>query len=255
MSQDATSRLTRITTQDWALAAISLLFTLAGLFIVGRDFSTGVVTLVLFGLGLVHAVSVILRKRRAQRRRALTAGVIGGVPIRQSRTRMALLGGALLAIGVTHIAFTTRAVQVVLGGLLLGIGVAVVIAVVLGRLSGDYLQFDPAGITFGQPRGKAIVPWDAVTRVAAGELVDNPVVLVSVDAQAVVAAPPAHLPALLRQMARCRGGPGADFVLMTASYGIDAPVLLAALQRYVSQPAARGELACPPRLPAGPPAS
>ena len=255
MSQDAASRLTRITLHDWALAAISLLFTLAGLLIVGRDFNTGIVTLVLFGLGLVHAVRVILRKRRAQRQQAQTAWVTGGVPIRQSRTRMALLGGALLAIGVTHIAFTTRAVQVGLGWLLLGIGVAVVIAVLLGRLSGDYIQFDPAGLTFGQWRAKAIVPWSAVTRVTAGELVDNPVVLVSVDAQAVVAEPPAHLPVLLRWMARCRGAQGADFVLMTASYGIDAPVLLAALQRYVSEPAARGELACAPRLPPGPPAS
>lgn len=248
MAEDTASPLDKVTLQDWALAAISLLFTLGGLLIIRRDFNTGIVTLVFFGLGLVHATRVILRKRRAQRQQALTASVAGGVPIRQSRGRMALLGAALLAIGVTHVAFTTHATQVAIGWLLVGVGGALLLGLALGLLSTAYIQFDPAGITFADRHGKAIVPWDAVVRLARGDMNNNPLVLVSVDMAAIDVQPAAYRPRLNRQMGRSRGLMGADFVIMSASYGLDAPVLLAALQRYVMEPASRQELQRLPRL-------
>lgn len=242
MTRDAPSKLDRIGFQDWALAVIGGLFTLGGLLMLRSDFRTGIVTLVFFGLCFAHAVSVILRKRRAQKLQALTATVAGGVPIRQSRARMALLGGAILAVGATHVAFTTEPVRVGLGWLLVGIGAAVLIALALGLVSAGYIQFDPAGITFAQRRGKAIVPWEAVTGLARGDMQNNPIVLVTIDAQAITAEPAAYRPRLLKQLARSRGAMGADFFIMSAAYGIDAPVLLAALQRYVTEPASRQEL-------------
>ena len=241
------SALDRIRLQDWLLAAVSLLFTLGGLLIIGRDFKTGVVTLALFGLCLLHSVRVILRKRRALKQVALTASVVGGVPIRQSRRRMAGLGVALLAIGGTHAAFTSQPVQVGLGWLLVATGAALLLGLALGRVFTASIQFDPAGITFADRHGRAHVPWDAVTALARGELQNNPMVLVSVDGGSVQAEPAAYRQRLFQQMGRSRGLMGADFVIMCNSYGIDAPVLLAALQRYVAEPAARQELQ---RLPA-----
>lgn len=247
----AASRLDRISFQDWLLAAIGGLFTLGGLLIMRRDFNTGIATLVFFGLCFAHAVRVILRKRRALKQMALTATVAGGVPLRQSRLRMALLGGAILAVGATQAVFGGHAQALLqgIGWLLVAVGAATLLAVAAGLLANDHIQFDPAGITFAQRGGKARVPWDAVTRLARGEISSNPMVLVAVDAEAVVAEPAAYRPRLLAQMARSRGGMGADFVLMSEAYGIDAPVLLAALERYVTQPSARGELARPPKLP------
>jgi hypothetical protein len=242
------SPLDRISAQDWALAVIGGLFTLGGVLIIGRDFKTGIVTLAFFGLCFAHAVSVILRKRRARRQLGVTASVAGGVPIRPSRWRMGLLGGALLGLGGLHAAFTPNAVQVGLVWLLVAVGGVMLIGLASGLLYTAYVQFDPEGLTFGDRRGKALVPWTAVTGLARTDMGNNPVVLVCVDAGALEVQPPAHRPRLFKQMGRTRGTLGADFALMPTVYGIDAAVLLAALERYVTEPAARQELQRLPQL-------
>lgn len=244
------SKLDKITFKDWLLAAIGGTFTLGGLLIIRKDFNTGIVTLVLFGLSFAHAVHVILRKRRAQKRVALTATVAGGVPIRQSRRRLALLGGAILAVGATQLAFGPQgnALMLGIGWLLAGVGAAVLIGLAFGLLPIGYIQFDPRGITFAQLRGKAIVPWAAITGLARGDVYNNPAVLVAVDADAIAAEPEAYRPKLLKQLAFSRGAMGADFVILSTSYGIDAPILLAALQRYVTEPSSRQELRSMPQL-------
>lgn len=251
MVQDTASRLDKITLQDWALAVIGGLFTLGGLLMLRNDFKTGIVTLVFFGLCFAHAVSVILRKRRARKLVALTASVAGGVPIRQSRTRMALLGGALLILGALQVAFITDAVQVGIGWLLVVVGGVMLAGLAAGLLYTAYIQFDPSGITFGDRHGKAVVPWQAITGLARTDMNNNPIVLVSVDPEAIAVQPAAHRPRLSRQMARSRGSFGADFAIMSTVYGIDAPVLLAALQRYVAEPESRRELQRLPQLRGG----
>lgn len=248
MTQDGRpSPLDRVSFQDWALAVIGGLFTLGGLLLLRSDFKTGIVTLLFFGLCFVHAVSVILRKRRALKQVAMTASVAGGVPIRQSRTRMALLGGALLLLGSLQAAFINDLLQVGIGWFLVVVGTVMLAGLASGRLYTAYIQFDPAGIIFGDRHGQAAVPWDAVTGLARADMSNNPLVLVSVDAEAVEAAP-AYRPRLLKQMGRARGHFGADFAIMSTVYGIDAPVLLAALQRYVAEPESRRELQRRPQL-------
>ncbi len=243
--------LDRITAQDWALAVIGVTFTLASLLILTHDVKTGLLTLPFFSVCAVHAVGVIVRKRRTQRQVAVKATVVGGVPIRPSRLRMALLAGAVLAIGATQLAFGPRhhGLMMGIGGLLTVLGIALLGAVALGRLPSGHVQFDPAGITFAQRDGTAQVPWDAITRLARSEMSDNPMVLIDVDADAVVISPPGECGRWFQRMGRSRGRLGADFVIMTGAYGIDAPVLLAALQRYAAEPGARQELARVPRLP------
>ena len=242
MSQQDPPPLDRISFQDWALAVIGGLFTLAALAIIQRDFKTGIVTLGFFGLCFAHAVSVILRKRRARRQVAMTASVAGGVPIRQSRLRMGLLGAALLGLGALHAAFTTSAVQIGIGWFLVAVGVLMLIGLASGRIYTAYLQFDPEGLTFGDRHGKAVVPWAAVTGLGRADMSNNPVVLVSVDVQAIEILPASRQARLFKQIGRTRGTFGADFALMSTVYGIDAPVLLAALERYVADPASREEL-------------
>lgn len=248
MAQQDPPPLDRITFQDWALAVIGGLFTLAALFIIRKDFKTGIVTLGFFGLCFAHAVSVILRKRRAHRQQAMTASVAGGVPIRPSRLRMGLLGGALLGLGALHAAFTTNPVQIGIGWFLVVVGTVMLVGMASGMIYTAYVQFDPAGLTFGDRRGKAFVPWAAVTGLARTEMSSNPVVLVSVDVEAIQIVPASQQLRLFKQMGRTRGTFGADFALMSTVYGIDAPVLLAALQRYVTEPESRQELQRLPQL-------
>ena len=248
LAQEPKPPIERITFPDWALVVIGGLFTLGGLLIIGRDFKTGIVTLAFFGLCFAHALSVVLRKRRARRQRAVTATVAGGVPIRQSRLRMGLLAGALLGLGGLHAAFTTNVVQIGIGWLLVVVGAVMLIGLASGLLYTAYVQFDPEGLSFGDRRGKAIVPWAAVTGLARTAMSNNPVVLVSVDADAIAIVPAAHELKMLKQMGRTRGTFGADFAIMSTVYGIDAPVLLAALQRYVTEPESRRELQRLPQL-------
>ncbi len=248
MAQDPTPPLDRITFQDWALVVIGGLFTLGGLLIITRDFKTGIVTLAFFGLCFAHALSVVLRKRRARRQVAATASVAGGVPIRQSRLRMGLLGGALGVLGGLHAAFTTNPVQIGIGWFLVVVGAVMLIGLASGLLYTAYVQFDPEGLSFGDRHAKAIVPWAAVTGLARTEMSSNPVVLVCVDAHAITIVPATHELQVFKKMGRTRGTFGADFAIMSTVYGIDAPVLLAALQRYVAEPGARQELQRLPQL-------
>lgn len=245
-----TSELDKVTLKDWLLAVIGGLFVLGGLVIIRRDFNTGIVTLVFFGLCFAHAVHVILRKRRAQKQVALTVRLQGGVPIRQSRARMVLLGGSLLAVGGTQLAFGPQNdwLLIGIGWFLVGVSTMLLLGVVLGLLPAGYLQFDPEGITFAQRGGKVAVPWHAITGLARGDMTNNPVVLVTVDADAIQVEPASYRLKAFKQMGSSRGMTGADFFIMSGAYGIDAPVLLAALRRYAREPATRQELRNGPRL-------
>lgn len=247
----APSRLDKIGFRDWAMVAIGLFFTLASLLIMRSDLKGGLVSGTFFGLCLAHAVSVIVRKRRMRKQVALTATVAGGVPIRQSRSRMALMGLALLAVGITQTAFggVINPLLVDIGWLLLIVGGGLLAGLATGVLPIGFIQFDPEGITFAGWRGQAFVPWFAVTGLARGEVHYNPAVLLCVDAEAVRPQPETYRRRMARQMAFSRGKMGGDFAILSQNYGIDSPVLLAALQRYVTKPDSRQELRRLPGLP------
>lgn len=240
----------KVTFKDWLLAFVGLIFTLSGLLVIRSDFKVGVTTLVFFGACLAVAVRIILRKRRLRRQSTLTATVVGGEPIRPSRGRAVALGLGLLVVGVTLAVFQPKEDRIFLGCALLTAlaGGVVLVAAATGRLSKSYFQFEPEGIVFGYAKGKATVPWSAITKVARGEIHSNPAVFLWVLHDAVSAEPASYLGKVRKQMASCSSWMGADFVIMSSMYGIDAPVLVAALDRYVTLPEARLELQAPHKL-------
>lgn len=246
----STSRLTRVTKGDWALAAIGLGFTLAGLLLLRTDFNTGVITLAVFGLCLAHAVHVILRKRRLARLQAITAIVEGGRPMRPSRAQFALYGGALLALGATLATFSPPSSAEMNGGgwLLMLVGGGMLGGLAVGWLPIGLLQFDPDGLTIGDWGGQVLVPWDAITGLGCNEVHGNPAVLLTVDEHALVTTPARYRSRLAHQMTWWRHRAGVDFVIFSHNYGIAAPVLLAALERYAGEPAARQQLQRRPQL-------
>ncbi|HTN31982.1 MAG TPA: hypothetical protein VL178_14320 [Pseudomonas sp.] len=93
------STLDKVTFKDGLFALFGLLLTLAGLVILPKDFKTGVTTLTFFGACFATAVYIILRKLRLQRQTPLAVSVVGGVPIRPSRSRMVMLALGLLLVG------------------------------------------------------------------------------------------------------------------------------------------------------------
>lgn len=240
----------RITKTDWAFAGLALAATLAGLAMLPGDVDNGMVTLAVAGLGLVHALHVILRKRRLARLGRVSARVTGGVRLRPARLPFALYGAALLAAGAVLASVAgPRDAQVGGGGwLLLLVGGGMLAGLALGWLPPGHLQFDPDGLTLGDRGGQTRVPWDAITGLGGNEVDGQPAVLLTVDAHALVPTPPGHRAQLARRLAWARGKAGVDVIIFSHDYGIAAPVLLAALERYVTEPAARHELAAAPRL-------
>lgn len=243
-SNAGTSELDKVTFSDWVLTLISLVFTLGGLLIMRDDFQAGIVTVSFFGACLAVFVHIILRKRRLQKQVPLTAMVAGGVPIRQSRVRIATMGIGLLALGAVLLAFGPQGDKGMLGfaWLLVAVGSLLLIGLATGFLLVAFIQFDPPGLTFGHWGGKIFVPWTAITSIGRRDLHSNQAVFLWVDTDAVTAEPPSFMTKAHKQMAYSRAWLGADFVIMCTSYALDAPVLLAALQRYITEPDSRQEL-------------
>jgi hypothetical protein len=238
------SKLDKVTFKDWLFALIGLFFTLAGLVILHNDFKAGITTLTFFGSCFAVAVYIILRKFRLQSQSPLAVTVAGGVPIRPSRLRMALLGLGLLVVGVVLAVFQPGDNKILLGcALLMAMtGGVLLVGLITGHLPKAYLQFDPSGLTFGCLSGKATLPWSAITDVARGEIHNNQAVFISVACEAVTAELSSYLARIRKQMASSRTWTGADFVIMSSLYGMDSPILLAAIERYASSPEARAEL-------------
>lgn len=238
------SNLDKVSFKDWLLALIGLAFTLAGLFILTRDTRTGITTLVVFGPCFGLAAHRIVRKLRGQRQIVQSASVAGGVPIRFSRTRYTLMGLGMLAGGIVLALFLPEKNLVMLGcaWFVATTGAVLLVGLATGLLAKATIQFDPPGITFGFRQGKAIVPWSAIIGISRGEIHNNPTVFIGVNRAAVTAEPSAYLGTVHKKMASSQSWLGADFVIMTSTYGLDAVVLCAALERYASDPDARAEL-------------
>jgi len=233
--------------KDWSMVAINVAFVAGGIILLPHEPNTGIVTLAFFGPCLVVAVHNVLRMFRFRRQRALKAEIVGGVPIRPSRGQilgialtLTLMGGVLIVFGRSHgLIFWIIAWIIALlgGGLLVG--------VLSGRIpKGDYLQFDPDGITFGRARYKYIVPWDNIAELSGGTMYDHPALFIWLhDHERVDVQPSEARPQLLKTFATGISWAGAPIVLLPSRYNLDLPLLLSALGRYLSDPASRNELA------------
>ncbi|HEX4340797.1 MAG TPA: hypothetical protein VH062_33040 [Polyangiaceae bacterium] len=231
--------------RDWALLGVGLAFVAMGVLIVPRDRDVGIVTITFFGMCTAVAAATITRKLRFHSQRPLTARIAGGVPIRPSRTKLALLGGGFFFLGVVLITFGHGYGSVFWGGswLIAGVGGAVIIGLLSGGLPVGHLQFDPDGMTIGRRGWCFTVPWDRIVQLGTGEYQSNPVLYVWLDdVGAVVARPPESMPKVLAHLASCERWMGAPVAVMTSQYTLDLPLLVRALERYVADPGARAEL-------------
>jgi len=87
------------------------------------------------------------------------------------------------------------------------------------------------------------VPWDGIASVSAGEFHHNPAVFISLrDLGVVIAQLPQSGQQVMRHLRANLQWIGVPIMLMTSQYGMDLPVLMAALERYIADPSARTEL-------------
>jgi len=231
--------------KDYLLVAISAVFVVIGCILLPRDPDAAIVALAMFGPCLVFFSYTILRRHRRRHAGPMAAQVVGGTPIRPLRGRALMLGAGLLALGVVLATHGAGAgpVFVWLSWFIAGVGAVFSVLVLLGVLPAGYLQFDPDALVVGTTREQARVPWSAISAMAEAEYHHNPAVFIWVaDVDAVMVQPETRRVRVLKRIASSQAWMGADFVILCSQYGVEASVVLAALQRYASEPAARDEL-------------
>src|SRR5215510_4803017 len=204
--------------KDWALLVINIVFVALSFFILPHERDVGIVTLAFFGPCLIVTIGTVLRKFRFRRFRALKAEIVGGVPIRASRAQALAAALMLLLMGT--------------------------IIVLCGLVPNDYVRFDPEGITFSRARYSYTVPWDSIAQVRAGQMHNNPALFIWLHGyDRVTVQPREKRDRVLKSFAWGTGWAGAPIMLLPSRYGIDLPMLMLALERYLTEPNARSELA------------
>src|SRR5688572_29358707 len=146
---------------DWAVLTIGVLFVALGLFLLPHEPDVAIVTLAFFGSCALVAAHTVLRKRADSRADLRWAGLVGGVPIRPSRTGAFLLASWITVLGITLLIFggTYPPAFRAISWLLAAIGALLLLAWLLGWVPAGYLQFDPNGITIAGRRSSYRVPW------------------------------------------------------------------------------------------------
>jgi hypothetical protein len=236
----------RPSAKHWTLLAISVVFVAAGLLILPYERDVGIVTLAFFGPCLIVTVDTMLRKFWFRRFDALKAEIVGGVPIRASRAQAMGIALVLLLMGVIILLFGRLDSLIVwtLALLTTLLGSGLMIAALSGLIPNDYLKFDPTGITFGRARYSYMVPWDNIARLSIGKMRTNPVLFIYLhDYDGVTVDPHEKRARVLKSFAWETGWAGMPIMLRPSRYGIDLPMLLRALERYLTEPATRSELA------------
>ncbi len=230
---------------DWLMLAIGVLFVIAGFAILPSDPDVGIVTLAMFGSCLAVFVNTIWRKLRYRALRPSHVEVTGGVPIKPRMGWAIGLGLWLAALGVIFVVFGHAYPLLfrVLGGFVAAVGMLLFLGTALGRWPGGYLQFDPETLTIAQKNWRAVIPWDRISGVYEGEYQNNPIVLIDVaGVETLNILPPSAVARAMTAIGQSRAWMGADFAIMTTHYGIDRPVLAAALRRYALDASARAGL-------------
>lgn len=235
------------TPTDWLVLAINIAFVATGIIILPSSPDVGIVTLAFFGSCLVVSAGTVLRKFRFRRFASNQVRVLGGVPIRSKDSRMLILGGWLLVLGVLLVLFGHNypALFRALSGCVAIVG-CVLMAGVLAGWWRSFLQFDPGHLTIGQRGWLVRVPWDEIVAVQETDMHSNPALFIAVsDPARLIVEPPDAAGRAMKAMARNQSMCGAEFMIMTANFGIDLPVLSEAISRYASTASARSELGTP----------
>lgn len=232
--------------RHWLLLAISLAFCGSSVLVWQRDWQLAAMVVVFFGTASAVFASTIWRRLRDARGQGQPLRLEGGVRLRPSRTRAALLGGTVLAVGCAAL-WLGDEVPILLrlcGAVATGAGGLVLLGVISGKVPVGSLCFDERGMTIERRRFAVSVPWDAIRSVHPGEFADNPLLMFQLRSLEEIAVRPSNARHHFhKDVANTRSTFGADLALMVGLYGLSAVHLAKSLRRYVEHPPARQGLA------------
>ncbi len=228
-----------------ALCVVSFAFVAAGFVILPRNRNLGVVSVTFFGaVALVHT-STLLRRVRHARLQPLRAQLTGGVWIRPSRRRAAVAGAVMAVPGAVMLLFDPGSLWRIRAAavLMCVVGTLLLVGVALRWLPRNAsLMFTPEGVVFGSRAQSFTIPWDAMS-VQAAEAHDNAALLIWVTPiDAVRVDPQERLGRVVKGFVTNSKWVGAHQMLLTEPYGLELPLLIVAMQRYISDPTSRAEL-------------
>jgi hypothetical protein len=235
--------------RDWMLFGIGVIPVLCGL--IGLLFNpsnpnVGIVTITFFGLCTATSAVNIIRKLRFCRPRPLRVEIVGGVPIRPSRVYYFIIGAAITVLGAVIIVFGREYPEPFwfMGWPLVIVGCLILSGLAIGRLPIGHLQFDPPGITISRGRWAYTIPWDGIAKIDRRELSDHhAVLLIWPHHEDVVSVHPQECKGrLTRHFAWNLHWAGAPIVILPSQYGMDLPLLIQAVDRYITVPSTRTEL-------------
>lgn len=221
--------------RDWALAIISLVFVLMGIVILPSNPRVGITTIAFFGACAVVGVAQLRRKLRYGRMKIISLDVVVGTRIQRSKRKVALLGAALAALGIVLLVFSPDPPLLVRAcyWVIAGAGVLVLAMLASGKFPDQALEFQSGGLVFTNGKWSVLLPWDRISDATAGEMNDNPALLMSFDTpETHRVSPPEMQKRFLKYVAQCRTWRGVDFYLLTTHFDVDLPVLVAAINKF-----------------------
>ena len=236
--------LPRITWRDWLIVAGNLVLVAAGLIMAATGAPGAFAVLAFFAACLALALFTIRRKLRESAFEATKVSVVGGAPIRLSRSVFLSFAGAFFVLGLA-LATASGVPRLLnwLGAMLGALGAVMLVGAALGLWPDGFIQFDPEGLTLGRRAWRTRIDWDDIAHVQSVEFADNPMLCISLAPEARPIVTPRE--ATAKALSTLRGGPpfdATDVIINTLRYGIELPAFEAAIIRYCSDPAARAEL-------------
>jgi len=239
--------------EDWTLLGLSLIFCALGVVLLREDWRVATVTLAFFGGCALTFITVIRRKLRSVDPHDLSVSVVGGVNIYAEGERLTPIAFGCTVVGCVLYFVGTEYPQLfrLMGAFIALVGLVLLAMIFLGLLSRRFIRFEPQALLLGEKTYRYQIEWDDIAAIVELEYANNPFVALRVaDLERIRVEPAQRRSHLLRDITRNNDWFNADIVLNAHMFGIDAPVLAAALARYANDREARQELAIQ-RLTAG----
>jgi hypothetical protein len=208
--------------------------------------------MVLFGVCAVVSAATIRRKLRSRHEsRVNEAEIAGGVPIRPSRKAALVAGSAMFIIGSVLLYFGDPfpLLYTLSMIVLTSMGAFILLGVVCRFLPFGYIQFDPPGLSIGERQWTLIIPWDQIAFVAPGGLDEKIMLFVGIfQIEAVQVRPEKYRKKALKRIHANMRWFGVPVTIMPGRYGLSLPLLIKAIERYITNPDSRSALKRRPAL-------
>ncbi len=233
-----------------ALLCLSVLFVGLGLWIaISGDVRLGLGCVLFFGGGLA-VFSIQLADANREQASAQLDGTVrlpASVPLRDDPKRFIMGMGLIVLAGIGSIVVGSdrQPLLVPIGVLLLVVGVVVGILKSLGYMS-SMIMFAPDGIHLIHKRQRYVIPFDQIVRAESAEWNGHLLVMLwpqSLEAVAETVTPSSRKEAILRAMTKSQEWMGAPLVIWPQRFALEGGLLLRALERYITEPSTRAELA------------